>query len=291
MMLNKNEDNVQLDNKANITNNDVIDMYLNANETKLPSYDEFNMMIESIRGRLNCSNNISVKSKGSSVNGSNIDNDIVGRKYSHLLMLINKDNTQCECKDKNNQLNEMSLSVPLKKKKKKTLIRSGSVFNENERRKERFYILNAHTGKNGLVKVFSQLNCREERNVKESKNDNNNNDSVNTREYKWNRSNSSSGVNVMNWIEHEKRSQRDKGSKQYINNNNNSNNNDNSNNIMQRKISFDKTYFSSKLNNFSYKLFNNYNNNNNKSNSINIPSSSKHYPFNHNFNSFHNNWY
>ena len=284
-MLNKDEDNVQLDNKTNITNNDVIDMYLNANETKLPSYDEFNMMIESIRGRLNCSNNISVKSKGSSVNGSNVDNDIVGGKYSQLLMLINKDNTQCECKDKKNQLNEMSLSVPLKKKKMKTLIRSGSVVNENERRKERFYILNAHTGKNGLVKVFSQLNCREERNVNESKNDNN--DSVNTREYKWNRSNSS-GVNVMNWIEHEKRSQRDKGSKQYINNNNNnSSSNDNSNNnIMHRKISFDKTYFSSKLNNFSYKLFGNYNTNNNKSSFINIPSSSK-----HNFNSFHNNWY
>ena len=290
MMLNKDEDNVQLDNKTNITNNNVIDMYLNANETKLPSYDEFNMMIESIRGRLNCSNNISVKSKQSSVNGSNIDNDIVGGKYSQLLMLINKDNTQCECKDKNNQLNEMSLSVPLKKWKKKTLIRSGSVVNENERRKERFYILNAHTGKNGLVKVFSQLNCKEERNVKESKNDNN--DIVNTRECKWNRSNSSSGINVMNWIEHEKRSQRDKGSKQYINNNNNNRNNDdnNSNNIMQRKISFDKTYFSSKLNNFSYKLFGNYNSNN-KSSSINIPSSSKHYPFNYNFNSFHNNWY
>ena len=142
--------------------------------------------------------------------------------------------------------------------------------------------MNAHTGKNGLVKVFSQLNCREERNVNESKNDNN--DSVNTREYKWNRSNSS-GVNVMNWIEHEKRSQRDKGSKQYINNNNNnSSSNDNSNNnIMHRKISFDKTYFSSKLNNFSYKLFGNYNTNNNKSSFINIPSSSK-----HNFNSFHN---
>ena len=44
-----------------------------------------------------------------------------------------------------------------------------------------------------------------------------------------NRSNSSSGINVMNWIEHEKRSQRDKGSKQYINNNNNNRNNDDNN--------------------------------------------------------------
>ena len=282
-MLSKDEDNIQPDNKANITNNEVIEMYLNANETKLPSYDEFNMMIESIRGKLNCSNNISVKTKDNSVNGSNVDNDIIGGKYSHLLMLINKDNTHCECKDKKNQINEMSLSVPLKRLKKKTLIRSGSVLNEKGGRKERFYILNGHTGKNGLVKVFSQLNCAEERNIKESQNDNN------KEEVKWSRSNSN-GVNVMNWIEHEKRSQRDKVNKQHINidNNNNSNScNDNT----QRKVSFDKTYFSSKLNNFSYKLFGSSNNNNNNSNSIIIPSSSKHYHSKHQFNSFHNNWY
>ena len=250
MLTNNPEDNAHPpnnNNNANITNNDVIDMYLNANETKLPSYDEFNMMIESIRGKLNITNNVNgVKSKVSCVNGSNVDH---GGKYSQLLMLINRDNNvNCECKDKSKQTNEMSLSAV--KKKRKTLIRSGSVVNENGGRKERFYILNGRTTKNGLVKVFSQLN----------------------------------------WVENEKRNQKDKGGKQQNGSNNSGSNknrnNDNDNGVMQRKVSFDKAYFSSKLNIFSYKLFGS-----NSSNTINVPSSSKHRYTKHQLDPFFNNWY
>lgn len=267
-MLTNAEDNAHSptnNNKANITNKDVIDMYLNANETKLPSYDEFNMMIESIRGKLSNTTNASgVKSKV-----SDVDNDIVGGKYSHLLLLMNRDNNvNCECKDKSKQMHEMPLSAV--KKKRKTLIRSGSVVNENVGRKERFYILNGHTTKNGLVKVFSQLNCGMEGkgngSVKKECNGS-------KKEYKCN----SSGVNVMNWVENEKRNHKDKGRKQQVNN-------DNDNGIMQRKVSFDKMYFSSKLNNFSYKLFGN-------SNNINVPASSKHRYTKHQLDPFFNNWY
>ena len=283
-MLTNAEDNAHPptnnNNKANITNNDVIDMYLNANETKLPSYDEFNMMIESIRGKLNNATNISgVKSKVSSVNGSNVDNDIVGGKYSHLLMLINRDNNvNCECKDKSKQTNEMPLSAV--KKKRKTLIRSGSVVNENGGRKERFYILNGHTTKNGLVKVFSQLNCGMEGKRNGSVKKECKSDDSSKEEYKWSRCNSS-GVNVMNWVENEKRNHK-------VNNDNNgSNENKNNNNcVMQRKVSFDKAYFSSKLNNFSYKLFGSCN-----SNTINVPASSKHRYTKHQLDPFFNNLY
>ena len=203
-------------------------------------------------------------------------------------MLINKDDANCRCPGKNHQANEMSLSVPMPRLKRKTMTRSGSVVHDKAERKERFYILNGHTGKNGLLKVFSQLNCRKERNsgdVKESK-------SGNKGESKWNRSNSS-GVNVMNWINHEKRSQRE-----YMNNNDNGNSNTaNSNNAnvgVQRKVSFDKTYFSSKLNNFSYKLFGGGDNhsNNSNNNNVNIPISPKHHhPSKRQLDSFYSKWY
>ena len=289
MLTNNPEDNAHPpnnNNNANITNNDVIDMYLNANETKLPSYDEFNMMIESIRGKLNITNNVNgVKSKVSCVNGSNVDH---GGKYSQLLMLINRDNNvNCECKDKSKQTNEMSLSAV--KKKRKTLIRSGSVVNENGGRKERFYILNGRTTKNGLVKVFSQLNCGMEGKCNGGVKDSKSGDDGSKEEYKLSRCNSS-GVNVMNWVENEKRNQKDKGGKQQNGSNNSggnkNRNNDNDNGVMQRKVSFDKAYFSSKLNIFSYKLFGS-----NSSNTINVPASSKHRYTKHQLDPFFNNWY
>ena len=97
-MLSKGEND-----KANATNNALIEMYLNANESKLTSYEEFNMMIESIRSKLNSSCGLNVKSRACSVNGSNVDSEIVRGKYSHLLVLINKDNVKCGCKVSNNK--------------------------------------------------------------------------------------------------------------------------------------------------------------------------------------------
>ena len=79
LMLSKGEND-----KANATNNALIEMYLNANESKLTSYEEFNMMIESIRSKLNSSCGLNVKSRACSVNGSDVDSEIVRGEYSHL---------------------------------------------------------------------------------------------------------------------------------------------------------------------------------------------------------------